>query len=54
MLHEESVKDVTVISDVKFLGVYLDCHLSWNEHVNELVIKPKKRYFLDEKNSKLL
>jgi len=42
MLQEESVKDLTVINDVKFLGVYLDCHLSWNKHVNELVLKLKK------------
>ena len=45
MLQEESVKDLTVINDVKFLGVYLDCHLSWNKHVNELVLKLKKDIF---------
>jgi len=54
MLKEESVKNLTVINDVQFLGVYLDCHLSWNNHVNELVLKLKKIYFLDEKISKLL
>ena len=42
MLQEESVKDLTVINDVTFLGVYLDCQLSWNKHVNELVLKLKK------------
>jgi len=44
-----SVKDLTVINDVKFVGVYLDCHLSWNKHVNELVLKLKKDVFLMRK-----
>ena len=49
MLQEESVKDLTVINDVKFLEVYLDCHLSWNKHVNGLVLKLKKDIFLMRK-----
>jgi len=49
MLQEESVKDLTVINDVKFSGVYLDCHLSWNKHVNELVLKLKKDIFFMRK-----
>jgi len=46
MLQEECVKDLTVINDVKFLGVYFDCHLSWNKHVNELVLNLQKDIFL--------
>ena len=40
MLHEESVKDLTVINDVQFLGVYPDGHLSWNKY--ELALQLKK------------
>ena len=39
LMLQESVNDLTVLNDVKFLGVYLDCQLSWNKHVNELVLK---------------
>ena len=44
-----SVKDLTVINEVKFLGDCLDCHLSWNKQVNELVLKLKKDIFLMRK-----
>jgi len=46
MFQEESVKDLTVINDVTFLGVDLDCHLSWSKHVNELAVKLQKDIFL--------
>jgi len=49
LMLQESVNDLTVLNDVKFLGVYLDCHLSWNKHVNELVLKLKKDIFLMKK-----
>jgi len=46
MLQEESVKDLTIINDVKFLGLYLNGHLSWNKHLNKLVLNLKKYIFL--------
>jgi len=49
MSQEESVKYLTVIIDLKYLGVFLDCHLSWNKHVNELVSKLEKDIFLMRK-----
>ena len=28
---------INQVHDVKFLGVYLDDHMSWNRHVNHVI-----------------
>nr|CAI5842861.1 unnamed protein product [Callosobruchus analis] len=37
---------ITPSASSKFLGIYLDWHLSWHEHTNAVSLKLSKRYFL--------
>lgn len=48
-LSDNLVKDLTVMNTVKFLGVFLDSHLSWNVQVDEVLLKLKKVSFLVRK-----
>ena len=43
-----------VVKSTKFLGVYLDDKLAWNEHVKHLQLKLKTRFCLLRKGKNLL
>ena len=35
-------KQIELVHSAKYLGIYLDCKLSWSEHIKELCIKVSK------------
>ena len=48
-LHDAACKDIQIIETIKFLGVHVDSHLTWNEHIHELSLKLKKYVYLMKK-----
>ena len=45
---------ITVAENIKFLGVYLDCHLTWNLHLDNLIKKLSSICFLLRKLSSIV
>jgi len=43
-LENSACKYIKTTESMKFLGVFVDCHLNWNIHINELSLNLKK-YF---------
>ena len=45
---------IPIASTTKFLGVWIDSKLKWNEHVNQLVLKLKRNQHLLKKSKNML
>ena len=53
---------IASVKETKFLGMWLDCHLNWNSHLNKLFLKLKRnqamlrlsKNFLNEQSRKMV
>jgi len=47
-------REVTFVSEIKFLGVWLDQHLNWDCHVENLIFKLSTHCFESKWSNHLL